>query len=114
MANTFKNAALAHVPTNGFSYGGTLYTCPASTQTVVLGLAVANKTTNAVSVQVQFTDSSASNATFQLLENVSIPANTTLETLAGQKYILEAGDILKVQAGTASALDVVMGLMEKA
>ena len=90
MENTFKNASIASVPTNGFSSGGTLYTCPASTQTVVLGLAIANKPTNAVSVQVQFTDSSASNATFQLLENVSIPANTTLETLAGQKYILEA------------------------
>jgi len=37
-----------------------------------------------------------------------------LETLAGQKYILEAGDILKVKAGTGSAIDVVMGLMEKA
>ena len=67
-----------------------------------------------MTVQVQFRDSSASNATFQLLENVSIPANTTLETLIGQKYILEDGDILKVKAGTGSALDVVMGLMEKA
>ena len=113
MANTFKNAALANVPTNGFTSGGTLYTCPASTQTVVLGLAIANKTTNAVTVSVRFTDTSAT-ADFQLLENVSIPANTTLETLAGQKYILEAQDILKVKAGTASAIDVVMGLMEKA
>ena len=110
MANTFKNAAAANVSNSSYV---NLYTCPASTQTVVLGLAIANKTTNAVTVQVQFTDTSAT-TDFQLLENVSIPANTTLETLAGQKYILEAGDILKVQSGTASALDVVMGLMEKA
>ena len=110
MANTFKNAALANVSNGSYA---TLYTCPSGTQTVVLGLAVANKTTNAVTVQVQFRDTSAT-ADFQLLENVSIPANTTLETLAGQKYILEAGDILKVKAGTGSALDVVMGLMEKA
>ena len=111
MANTFKNAATANVSNSSYA---TLYTCPSGTQTVVLGLAIANKSTNAVTVQVQFTDTSASNATFQLLENVSIPANTTLETLAGQKYILEAGDILKVKAGTGSAIDVVMGLMEKA
>lgn len=109
MANTFKNAAAANVSNSSYA---TLYTCPSGTQTVVLGIAVANKTTNAVTVQVQFTDASAS-ATFQLLENVSIPANTTLESLAGQKYILEAGDILKVKAGTGSALDVIMGLMEK-
>ena len=111
MANTFKNAATANVSNSSYA---TLYTCPSGTQTVVLGLAIANKTTGAVTVQVQFTDTSASNATFQLLENVSIPANTTLETLAGQKYILEAGGILKVKAGTGSAIDVVMGLMEKA
>tara|TARA_A200000159_G_scaffold134518_1_gene133136 strand:- start:4 stop:336 length:333 start_codon:yes stop_codon:yes gene_type:complete len=110
MANTFKNAALANVSNSGYV---DLYTCPANTQTVVLGLAIANKTTNAVTVQVQFRDGSAS-ADFQLLENVSIPANTTLETLAGQKYILEASDILKVKAGTGSALDVVLGFMEKA
>ena len=110
MANTFKNAAAANVSNSSYA---TLYTCPSGTQTVVLGIAVANKTTNAVTVQVQFTDASASNATFQLLENVSIPANTTLESLLGQKYILEAGDILKVKAGTGSALDVIMGLMEK-
>ena len=111
MANTFKNAALANVSNS--SWWRLIY-LSCSTQTVVLGLAIANKTTNAVTVQVQFQDTSASNATFQLLENVSIPSNTTLETLAGQKYILEATDILKVQAGTASAIDVVMGLMEKA
>ena len=110
MANTFKNAALANVSNSGYV---NLYTCPASTQTVILGLAIANKTSNAVTVQVQFRDGSAS-TDFQLLENVSIPANTTLETLAGQKYILEASDILKVKAGTGSALDVVLGFMEKA
>ena len=110
MANTFKNAATANVSNSSYA---TLYTCPSGTQTVVLGLAIANKSTNAVTVQVQFTDTSAT-ANFQLLENVSIPASTTLETLAGQKYILEAGDILKVKAGTGSAIDVVMGLMEKA
>ena len=110
MANTFKNAATANVSNSSYA---TLYTCPSGTQTVVLGLAIANKTTSAVTVQVQFRDSSAS-ADFQLLDGVSIPANTTLETLAGQKYILEAADILKVKAVTGSALDVVLGFMEKA
>ena len=110
MANTFKNAALANVSNSSYQ---TLYTAPASTQTVILGLAIANKTSSPVTVQVQFRDSSAT-ADFQLLDGVSIPANTTLETLAGQKYILEATDILKVKAGTGSALDVVLGFMEKA
>jgi len=109
MANTFKNASVANVANGSYS---TLYTTPATTTTVVLGLSLANKTTNAVTVQCQFTDSSDSNATRQLLENVSIPANTTLEVFAGQKYILEAGDILKVKAGTGSAIDAVLGVMQ--
>lgn len=108
MANTFKNAALTSV--NNAAYD-TLYTAPSSTTTIVLGLAIANKTTQAVDVQVQFSDSSGG-TTHQLLENVSIPGQTTLETLSGQKYVLETGDALKVQAGTASALDVVLGIME--
>lgn len=108
MANTFKNAALSSV--NNAAYD-TLYTTPASTTSVVLGLAIANKTSQAVDVQVQFSDSSAA-TTHQFLENVSVPGQTTLEVLSGQKYILEASDVLKVKAGTASALDVVLGIME--
>ena len=105
MANTFKNAALSSVSSGSYD---TLYTAPSGAQVVVLGLAIANKTSSAVTVKVQFTDTSAA-TTHQLLEDVSIPANTTLETLAGQKYILESTDVLKVQAGTGSALDVVLG-----
>ena len=108
MANTFKNASVANVANGSYSL---LYTSTGATS-VVLGLSLANKTTNAVTVQCQFTDSSDSNATRQLLENVSIPANTTLEVFAGQKYILEAGDILKVKAGTGSAIDAVLGVMQ--
>ena len=57
--NTFKNV-LANVDNTQYD---ALYTAPASTQVVVLGLAIANKTSNAVTVQVQFGDTSASNYT---------------------------------------------------
>ena len=108
MANTFKSAQVANVANGSYSV---LYTTPSSTTTVVLGLSLANKTTSAKTVQVQMRDASAS-ADFQLLENVSIPANTTLEVFAGQKYILETGDILKVKASAGSAIDAVLGIMQ--
>jgi hypothetical protein len=57
-------------------------------------------------------DTSASSADFQILDTVSIPGRTTLEVLAGQKYILEATDVLRVKSGTATALDVTLGIME--
>lgn len=108
MANTFKNSALSDVNNSGYD---TLYTAPSATTSVVLGLAIANKTAQAVTIKVQFADSSASTS-HQLLNDVAIPSDTTLEALSGQKYILEAGDSLKVQSGTASAVDVVLGVME--
>ena len=112
MANTFKNAIKSNVSNGSYD---SLYTAPSSSgnTAIILGLALANKTTSAVTVKVQITDTSASNATIQLLEDVSIPANTTLEVLGVQKYVLEAGDILKVRAVTGTAIDAFLGVMER-
>ena len=85
---------------------------PSSTTTIILGLALCNKTASAVNVTVQMQDTSASNADFQVLDTVSLPARTTLEVLAGQKYVLETTDVLRVKAGTASAIDATLGFME--
>ena len=109
MANTFKNASLANV---NHAAMAKLYTFPESTTAIILGLAITNKTDAAVTATVDFVDTSDSSAVRKLLNEVSIPANTTLEVFAGQKYVLEATDILKIQAGTASSLDAVLGLMQ--
>ena len=109
MANTFKNAFAANVSNSSYV---DLYTAGSGVTTVIHGLALCNKTANAVDATVQMQDTSASGADFQVLDTVSIPPRTTLEVLAGQKYILETGDILRVKSGTASALDATLGLME--
>ena len=112
MANTFKNAIKSNVSNGSYD---SLYTAPSSSgnTAIILGLALANKTTSAVTVKVQITDVAPSTGTIQLLEDVSIPANTTLEVLGGQKYVLEAGDKLKVRAGTGTAIDAFLGVMER-
>tara|TARA_R110002153_G_scaffold21606_2_gene71946 strand:+ start:328 stop:663 length:336 start_codon:yes stop_codon:yes gene_type:complete len=109
MANTFKNGFSANVSDSAYV---DLYTTPSATTTVILGLGICNKTSNPVSATVQIQDTSASSADFQIIDTVSIPGGTTLEVLAGQKYILETTDVLRVKAGTASALDVTLGIME--
>ena len=113
MANTFKNASSKSVDHSAFE---TLYTCPSATTAIILGLALTNKTDNAVTASVQLIDSSASGSAADkerlLLNDVSIPANTTLEVLSGQKYVMETTDILKVKAGTTTSLDAVLGLMQ--
>ena len=109
MANTFKNAFAANVSNSSFV---DLYTVPSATTTIVLGLTLCNKTSSALTATVQFQDTSASNADFQVIDTVSIPARTSLELLSGQKYVLEATDVLRVKAGTGSALDATLGIME--
>jgi len=109
MANTFKNAFAANV--NHSAYVD-LYVAPSGTTTVILGLAICNKTATACDVTVQIQDTSASSADFQVLDTVSIPGRTTLEVLSGQKYILETTDVLRVKSGTATAVDVSLGIME--
>ena len=109
MANTFKNDFAANVSNSSYV---DLYTAPASTTTVILGLALCNKTANAVDATVQIQDTDDSGADFQVLDTVSIPPRTTLEVLSGQKYILEATDVLRVKAGTGSAIDATLGIME--
>tara|TARA_B100000927_G_C16176405_1_gene353552 strand:+ start:82 stop:417 length:336 start_codon:yes stop_codon:yes gene_type:complete len=109
MANTFKNAFAANISNSSFV---DLYTVPSATTTIVLGLTLCNKTASAVTATVQFQDTSASNADFQVIDTVSIPARTSLELLSGQKYVLETTDVLRVKAGTGSALDATLGIME--
>tara|TARA_B000000557_G_scaffold75529_1_gene60222 strand:+ start:23 stop:358 length:336 start_codon:yes stop_codon:yes gene_type:complete len=109
MANTFKNAFAANISNSSFV---DLYTVPSATTTIILGLTLCNKTASAVTATVQFQDTSASNADFQVIDTVSIPARTSLELLSGQKYVLETTDVLRVKAGTGSALDATLGIME--
>ena len=109
MANTFKNAFAANVSNSSYV---DLYTVPSSTTKIILGLALCNKTASAVNITVQMQDTSNSNNDFQVLDTVSIPARTTLEVLAGQKYVLETTDVLRVKAGTGSAIDATLGFME--
>jgi len=109
MANTFKNAFAANISNSSFV---DLYTVPSATTTIVLGLTLCNKTASAVTATIQFQDTSDSNADFQVIDTVSIPGRTSLELLSGQKYVLETTDVLRVKAGTGSALDATLGIME--
>ena len=110
MANNFKSVGMLDV-TAGYT---TLYAAGAGVTTVILGLALCNKSADAQDISVQWEDKDASVAQedYGLLEQVSIPGRTTLEVLAGQKYILNENDILRIKAGTADKIDATLGIME--
>ena len=109
MANTFKNAKAVDVSN---SSAATIYTVPSATTSIILGLTLANKNAAARTVTVTWTDGSDSNASTTLLNEVSIPGDTTLEVFAGQKYVLMTTDAMKILASAASSIDASLFYME--
>ena len=109
MANTFKNAKFINASNSSAS---TVYTTPGSTTTILLGVILSNKNAASRTVTVTWTDASDSNNATAMLNEVTIPGDSSLEVLAGQKYVLETGDVLKCLASAASSIDVTVGVME--
>jgi len=119
MANTFKVFTIADVAVDSGTFS-TLYTCAGSTTTVVLGMNICNKIAAERDVTVKLTSdtanrtgaNNAANQSVSLLNEVVIPADSTLEVFAGQKIIMETTDILTIGAKTASKLDATLSVME--
>ena len=114
MANIFKVKTNAAMPAAAGT-PLTLYTCPGSTTSVVLGLILCNVGTAQHTVDVQLvsdTSDTETNETVKLLENVPIPVGSSLEVLSGGKVVLQATDVLKIDADTASKIDATLSIME--
>ena len=119
MANTFKVFTIADVAIDSGTYS-TIYTCAGSTKGIVLGLNLCNKTDTDRDITVKLSsdtagrtgNNDAANEAVTLLNEVVIPANTTLEVMSGQKHVFEATDVLTVGAEAGSAIDATLSMME--
>jgi len=109
MANTFKSKTFDGSSTNADTLM-TVYTVPSSTTTIVLGLTLCNLTSNAVEVTVTYTNNDGDNVNITKL--AQIPGKASLELMTGNKYVMEASDILKVKSDVANSLDSVLSIME--
>ena len=101
MPNTFKNYTSASVGTSPV----TVYTVPASTTSVTIGLNVANVSANQIMIDVQA-------AGAYVIKGAPIPAGAALSVLDG-KIILEAADTLVVTASAATSADVLLSVLEQ-
>ena len=109
MASVFKTVTAADVGTSLT----TVYTCPVSTTSTIIGLYLCNDSGAQIECTLQFYDSSAA-AHRNLLASVEIPGQSTLAPIGGDaKVVLEAGDALKVQSNVASSIDVVLSYLEQ-
>ena len=84
----------------------TVYTCPANYKSIIKELWLTNVDgTNAADATVQWTDDSDSDAAYSIISTKSVAADSYLR-IEGANIVLEAGDILKAQAGAANDLMV--------
>ena len=119
MANTFKVFTIADVAVDSGTFS-TLYTAGTGVTAIVLGLNICNKNATEEDVTVKLTSDTgnrtgsndAANENVTLLNEVSVPADTTLEVFAGQKIVMETTDVLTIGASAGSALDATLSVME--
>ena len=114
MANTFKVKTNAAMPSSSGT-PHTLYTCPSSTTAIILGLVLCNVHTSQVTADVQLvsdTSDTETNETVKLITDIPIPVGSSLELLSGNKVVLQATDVLKIDCSVAAKIDATLSIME--
>ena len=108
MANTFKLKTKANV---GVTTVG-IYTAPAATTTVVIGITLANTSGSGVNVGVAVSRTSDTKEDIKLLKNAPIQSGSSLELMSGNKIVLETSDQINVDSDTNNSVDAALTIME--
>ena len=104
--------AYLNIVKNGLSSGdNTIYTCPQGGQAIVKVVNIYNTTGGAVTVSTKVLDSSST--TTGVWNETSVSASTQERVLQnGEVIILESSDVLKINAGTGTAIDSIVSLLQ--
>ena len=92
-----------------------IYTAPASTTTVIIGVTLANVSGSGIHVGVGVTRPAAdtSKEDIKLIKDVPIPQGSSFEFMAGNKLVLETEDTVTVVSDTTNSVDVALTIMEQ-
>ena len=111
MANTFKSDTKSNVVTAVITDStAVVVTAGGSSTLVLLSVLLSNKVAASTDVDV-YLESGGDDV--YLLRNAPVPAGSSLEVISGSKIIMQANDILRVRAGTATALDVTVSYLDQ-
>tara|TARA_R100001443_G_scaffold107947_1_gene118072 strand:- start:368 stop:691 length:324 start_codon:yes stop_codon:yes gene_type:complete len=105
MANNYKNSKV-DLTTADVT---TLYSCPASTTAIVKSILVSDDSGSGDTIDLTITNSSS--VAFSIYKVKAIGANGTVELLTAP-LVVQASEILKVEAATANRLHVVASYLE--
>ena len=116
MANTFK-VITRDVMSASADTDETLYTTQSGSTVVIIGLTLANVHTAQVTATIKLTStttqtSQTQNTTAHIVKDIPLPVGSTVEIMAGNKIILNAGDVIKVACSVADKVSVIMSYME--
>jgi|688.fasta_scaffold1637243_2 hypothetical protein len=87
----------------------TLYTCPASTTSVVTFIQGCNKTFTASDLTIRFQRSTVD---YWIMNAVQVDPGYPVSVIDGQKLVLQAGDLIRISASAASTIDVILSVTE--
>ena len=111
MANTFKLKTKAGIDASLV----TIYTVPANTTTVIIGLTISNIKGSSVTSDAQIVTASSSGENADdvyLVKDIPLPTGSSIEIMSGNKIVLEAGDVVKVRGSVTNAIDALLSVME--
>ena len=111
MANTFKLKTKAGIDASLVK----VYTVPANTTTVVIGLTIANIKGASVTADAKIvsdTSDSETNTGVYIAKDIPLPAGSSVEVMAGNKIVLQATDEVWVSGSVTDAVDAVLSIME--
>ena len=112
MANTLKNLLRTQLSTDS----ATLYTCPGSTKTIVIGMSAANVLpNNNVNFSAGIQDSAAATGKVtHVVKNATIaPGGTEVIVGGDHKIIMQTGNILKAVSSDSDSLDIIVSFVEQ-
>lgn len=110
MANAFKLITFDGSST-GANTDMTIYTGPASTETTIIGLTLANLTGSQITVDVKLENNDGDNVF--IVKDAPVPTGSSLVVVGGdQKVVINSSDVLKVQSDTANSVDTAMSILE--
>jgi hypothetical protein len=108
MANAFKNSVEGSIGTTGVI----VYETPAATSTTVIGVGVANVSSQNISVSVMVRDTSANKTVFVVKDALIMPGSSNVLVGGEQKLVLESGDFLSVTSSLANSADAIVSVLE--
>ena len=108
MANSFLSETDTAVGTSPAS----IYTCPAATETTIIGLSISNIVTSQILIDVVLDASartSGAEDSVYLIKAAPIQVGSAIDVVGGEKkVVMEPGDVQKVTSNRASSAHVVM------